>query len=52
MSSYVFFALCQYIMLYSGEGVLSHKAFPPFPSLLKTAFAKKDFVGNSITTMG
>lgn len=52
MSPYFFFALCPYIMLHSGEGVISAKASPPFPSLLKTTFAKQDFVGNSITTMG
>jgi len=30
MSPYLFFALL-YIMLYSGEGISSPKAFPPFP---------------------
>lgn len=39
-------------MLDSGGGELSPKASPVFPDVLKTSFAKQDFVGSNITTVG
>lgn len=39
-------------MLDSGGGELSPKASSVFLNVLKTSFAKQDFVGSNITTVG